>query len=462
MLNNNISINNFVASVSSFANIHHLFAKEGIYLVALSGGADSVALLLALLDIGVRVEAVHCNFHLRGEESDRDEQFCKDLCCKYNVELHLVHFDTREYAALHHVSIEMAARDLRYAYFERLRSDMGAEAICVAHHRDDSVETVLLNLVRGTGLRGLRGIQPKNGNIVRPLLCVSRDDIECFLDSIGQDYVTDSTNLHDDVKRNKLRLDVLPLLETLNPDVRQSIFRTSLRVGEALKMFDAAMTESVAKVFAENSLGGGAINLQTLLSQPSPEYVLFEILGRFGFTSRQVDDIYASIGACGIGKVFSSSEYDLLFDRDQLVVEKRKGEAERQRVIRIPEPGSYVFGDELRVKAVEEECGADYKPSRSNSCVCLDAAELAFPLTIRHIAKGDRFMPFGMHGQSKLVSDYLTDRKKNAFEKRAQLVLCDSKGRIAWLVNERIDDRFRISDKTQKAVRISVILKSDD
>lgn len=229
MLNNNISINNFVASVSSFANIHHLFAKEGVYLVALSGGADSVALLLALLDMGVRVEAVHCNFHLRGEESDRDEQFCKDLCSKYNVELHLVHFDTCEYAALHHVSIEMAARDLRYAYFERLRSDMGAEAICVAHHRDDSVETVLLNLVRGTGLRGLRGIQPKNGNIVRPLLCVSRDDIECFLDSIGQDYVTDSTNLHDDVKRNKIRLDVLPLLETLNPDVRQSIFRTSLR-----------------------------------------------------------------------------------------------------------------------------------------------------------------------------------------------------------------------------------------
>ena len=396
MLNNNISINNFVASVSSFANIHHLFAKEGIYLVALSGGADSVALLLALLDMGVRVEAVHCNFHLRGEESDRDEQFCKDLCSKYNVELHLVHFDTREYAALHHVSIEMAARDLRYAYFERLHSDIGAEAICVAHHRDDSVETVLLNLVRGTGLRGLRGIQPKNGNIVRPLLCVSRDDIECFLDSLGQDYVTDSTNLHDDVKRNKIRLDVLPLLETLNPDVRQSIFRTSLRVGEALKMFDAAMTESVAKVFAENPLGGGVINLQT------------------------------------------------------------------QRVIRIPEPGSYVFDDELRVKAVEEECGADYKPSRSNSCVCLDAAELAFPLTIRHIAKGDRFMPFGMHGQSKLVSDYLTDRKKNAFEKRAQLVLCDSKGRIAWLVNERIDDRFRISDKTQKAVRISVILKSDD
>ena len=182
------------SKVERYVEKHKLLKPSELYLVALSGGADSVALLLLLKNAHFNVHAAHCNFRLRGEESDRDEAFCVELCQRLGVELHRAHFDTREYAELHKVSIEMAARELRYKWFEQLRQDIGAAGICVAHHRDDSVETVLLNLVRGTGLRGLTGIQPRNGNILRPLLCVSRAEIEVFLAEKGQKYVTDSTN----------------------------------------------------------------------------------------------------------------------------------------------------------------------------------------------------------------------------------------------------------------------------
>ena len=246
------TISTFVNQVRHFAHHHQLFTPRGKYIIALSGGADSVSLLLVLKhlesELGITLEAAHCNFHLRGDESLRDEQFCQQLCRRLHVPLHLVHFDTHAYADLHHVSIEMAARDLRYAYFEQLRHDIHAHDICVAHHRDDSVETLLLNLVRGTGLRGLRGIQPRNAHIIRPLLSHSRQQIEQYLDALGESYVTDSTNLHNDVKRNKIRLNIIPLLRELNPSASQSIFETSLRVTEALKIFDDAIQHAIADV----------------------------------------------------------------------------------------------------------------------------------------------------------------------------------------------------------------------
>ena len=252
MEKNSPTISTFVNQVRHFAHHHQLFTPRGKYIIALSGGADSVSLLLVLKhlesELGISLEAAHCNFHLRGDESLRDEEFCKQLCRRFHVPLHLVHFDTHAYADLHHVSIEMAARDLRYAYFEQLRRDIHAHDICVAHHRDDSVETLLLNLVRGTGLRGLRGIQPRNAHIIRPLLSHSRQQIEQYLDALGESYVTDSTNLHNDVKRNKIRLNVIPLLRELNPSASQSIFETSLRVTEALKIFDDAIQHAIADV----------------------------------------------------------------------------------------------------------------------------------------------------------------------------------------------------------------------
>ena len=482
--------------VRRFASVHELFVYGGKYIVALSGGADSVSLLFVLKhlehELGIGVEAAHCNFHLRGAESVRDEEFCKQLCGRLDVPLHLIHFDTQAYADLHRVSIEMAARDLRYGYFENLRRDIKAQDICVAHHRDDSVETVLLNLVRGTGLRGLRGIQPRNGNIIRPLLSLSREDIVQYLDALGESYVTDSTNLHNDVKRNKIRLDVMPLLRELNPSVSQSIFESSLRVGEALKVFDEAMKQSIADVttpprgctcpkctnqpvrkctnqplLVQQSLLHQqrctlqanhplTISIDRLKQQPSPEYTLHEILSPRGFTSAQIDQIYGSLDSCSAGKIIASDSHELAFDRGSLLVQPRTNVADAVRSMRIPETGTYVFSDSLKIKVAAEDCGDDYVPSRAADCVCLDASNIKFPLTLRHIEQGDRFVPFGMNGM-KLVSDYLTDRKKNVFEKRAQLVVTDAQQRIVWLVGERTDNRFRISKETSKALRLTLL-----
>ena len=479
----------------SFASVHELFVYGGKYIVALSGGADSVSLLFVLKhlehELGIDVEAAHCNFHLRGAESVRDEEFCKQLCERLSVPLHLIHFDTQAYADLHRVSIEMAARDLRYGYFENLRRDIEAQDICVAHHRDDSVETVLLNLVRGTGLRGLRGIQPRNGNIIRPLLSLSREDIVQYLDALGESYVTDSTNLHNDVKRNKIRLDVMPLLRELNPSVSQSIFESSLRVGEALKVFDEAMKQSIADVTtpprgctcpkctnqpvrkctnqpllvqqrllhqqrctlqANHPL---TISIDRLKQQPSPEYTLHEILSSRGFTSAQIEQIYGSLDTCSAGKIIASDSHELAFDRGSLLVQPRTNVADAARSMRIPETGTYVFSGSLKIKVAAEDCGDDYVPSRAADCVCLDASDIKFPLTLRHIEQGDRFVPFGMNGM-KLVSDYLTDRKKTVFEKRAQLVVTDAQQRIVWLVGERTDNRFRITPHTQQALRLTI------
>lgn len=435
--------------------------------MALSGGADSVSLLFVLKhlehELGIGVEAAHCNFHLRGAESVRDEEFCKQLCERLSVPLHLIHFDTQAYADLHRVSIEMAARDLRYGYFEQLRRDIEAQDICVAHHRDDSVETVLLNLVRGTGLRGLRGIQPRNGNIIRPLLSLSREDIVQYLDVLGESYVTDSTNLHNDVKRNKIRLDVMPLLRELNPSVSQSIFESSLRVGEALKVFDEAMKRSIADVTATSPSHHLiispphhlVISVERLKKQPSPEYTLHEILSSRGFTSAQIEQIYGSLDTCSAGKIIASDSHELAFDRGSLLVQPRTNVADAVRSMRIPETGTYVFSDSLKIKVAAEDCGDDYVPSRAADCVCLDASDIKFPLTLRHIEQGDRFVPFGMNGM-KLVSDYLTDRKKTVFEKRAQLVVTDAQQRIVWLVGERTDNRFRITPHTQQALRLTI------
>ena len=464
-----------------FASVHELFVYGGKYIVALSGGADSVSLLFVLKhlehELGIDVEAAHCNFHLRGAESVRDEEFCKQLCERLAVPLHLIHFDTQAYADLHRVSIEMAARDLRYGYFENLRRDIEAQNICVAHHRDDSVETVLLNLVRGTGLRGLRGIQPRNGNIIRPLLSLSREDIVQYLDALGENYVTDSTNLHNDVKRNKIRLDVMPLLRELNPSVSQSIFESSLRVGEALKVFDEAMKRSIADVTTPPrgcTLGGAlvssaptkqlgttpsqplTISVDRLKQQPSPEYTLHEILSSYGFTSAQIEQIYTSLDTSPAGKIVTSHTHELAFDRGFLLVQPKTNAADAARSMRIPETGTYVFSDSLKIKVTTEDCGDGYEPSRASDSVCLDASDIKFPLTLRHIEQGDRFVPFGMNGM-KLVSDYLTDRKKNVFEKRAQLVVTDAQQRIVWLVGERTDNRFRISKVTSKALRLTLL-----
>jgi len=441
----NKSANTFPGRVSDFIGRHGLIDSKSKYIVALSGGADSVALLRVMCDMGINVEAATCNFHLRGEESDRDERFCVSLCHRLGVPIHLAHFDTMTYSRSHKVSVEMAARELRYDYFERLRVDIGAAGICVAHHRDDCAETVLINLIRGTGIRGLRGIAPVNGKIIRPLLCVGREEIEAFLASIGQDFVTDSTNLVDDVVRNKIRLNVLPLLEEINPNVRAGIYETAVHMCEAVKVYDAAVGKSVSEV-----LDGSSVDIDKLLKQPSPESVLFRILGDRGFTPAMSSDIFNSLGNT-TGSLWRSKTHEALIDRGFLVLKPVAGEINRQMIV--PEEGTYVYDQGRKFTFSFESCDESYEICRSRDCACLDASKVAFPLTIRPAANGDRFFPLGMNG-SKLVSDYLTDRKKSLFEKRAQLVVEDASGTIVWLAGERPDHRCRVTSGTVRVLRI--------
>lgn len=438
-------------TVKAYIARHNLLDAGAKHIVALSGGADSVALLLLLQEQGYDIEAAHCNFHLRGAESDRDEQFVVSLCRKRNIPLHLVHFDTREYAALHKVSIEMAARQLRYGYFERLRQDIGAADICVAHHRDDNVETVIMNLVRGTGLRGLAGIRPRNGHIIRPLLCISRHDIEQYLDGTGQEYITDSSNLVDDVVRNKLRLNIIPMLKDINPAVADNIQRTTEHVNDAMALLGKAVADAAARVSQATDDGGMTIDIYRLHAETSPTYILYELLKDYGFSAAQMEQAYACT-ASPEGQLFEAVGFDMLIDRDRIIVARHH---EAVRPIKIIEEGNYILSDGRRLKLKRRQINGDFAISRLPHIACLDADRVRFPLTLRPSAKGDRFVPFGMNG-SKLVSDYLTDRKKTLFEKRRQLVLADASGDIIWLVGERTDNRFRIADNSRSALEMEV------
>jgi len=426
--------------VADFIAKHQLLSHDGLHIVALSGGADSVALLRILRDLGYRIEAAHCNFRLRGEESDRDELFVKNLCEKHGIQLHLIHFETVEYANLHQVSIEMAARELRYGYFRQLRDDIGAETVCVAHHRDDAVETLLMNLLRGSGIHGLTGIRSRNDYIVRPLLGVSRQEIEHYLNSIGQDYVTDSTNLQPDVLRNKVRLQLLPLLEQLNPGAAANIARSAYYLSEAEKVYNAEIARSPLRA---------TVPFSTLKAFPSPLCILHEWLSPLGFNRTQIEQILSSLDS-GSGREFSSATHTLVIDRSGIVVEPVCAPI---KPLVIPEPGTYRIDETAKIRI--EQVGVEEGISRDSAVATLDAATIRFPLTLRTVEAGDSFQPFGMEGH-KLVSDYLTDYKQNLLAKRRQRVLVDATGAILWLVGLRTDHRYRVTPSTRMILRVSV------
>lgn len=433
--------------VSDFILRHHLLAPDVLHLVALSGGADSVCLLLLLLRLGYRVEAMHCNFHLRGEESDRDEAFVESLCQDKGVPLHLAHFDTRAYADLHHVSIEMAARELRYSWFEQLRRDLGAATICVAHHSDDNVETILMNLLRGTGLRGLQGIQPRRGHIVRPLLCVSREEIEQWLHEQGQPFVTDSTNTVADVVRNKLRLDIIPRLKGVFPQANSNILSTAHLVSEALRVYDHAISERLRLIAGD----GSSISIDELLHEPSPESLLFEWLSPKGFSSHTILQISQMLPTISSGREWSSATHTLVCHSGRLLLSAIE---EQRAPLLIPEPGTYVYDDKTKLRLTIHE-GQHIERNNPNVC-CADASTIVFPLELRHIRQGDRFRPLGMKG-TRLVSDFLTDLHLSIIDKRRQLVLCDAHGNIIWLIGRRMDDHFKVTGKTTKTQIFSIL-----
>lgn len=436
----------FIHRIEDFISRNHLLEKDGKYLVALSGGADSVTLLWVLHELGYQIEACHCNFQLRGAESDRDEQFCVQLCEQLGIPLHRIHFDTRLYAEVHKESIELAARNLRYRYFAQLKEDVEADGICVAHHQDDTVETVLINLIRGAGIQGLTGISAKNGDILRPLLCVDRKEILAYLEEKGQDYVTDSTNLVDDVVRNKIRLNIIPMLKKINPAASKNIAQAAHHLEEANKMLS-----SIAICGEKSEDGTIRVAVQEIESAASAEYALYSSLSPYGFRGKAITEILASLHSTG--KTWTSETHQLVIDRDCILIREKQTEAFQG--MKIPETGCYVLPRGEKIKLSIREREIDFSPSKEKFLITLDADAVTFPLHLRLAQNGDTFHPFGMKGK-KLVSDYLTDRKKNLFEKQSQLVLEDAKGQIIWVVGERTSELCKIKEDTKKILYIQV------
>ncbi|MCQ2068344.1 MAG: tRNA lysidine(34) synthetase TilS [Bacteroidaceae bacterium] len=435
--------NSFVDRIKDYIGCNSLLTDGAKVVVGLSGGADSTALLLVLIRLGYRVHAVHCNFHLRGAESDRDQEFVKDLCKRTSVELTVCDYDTREYASAHGISIEMAARELRYADFERIMQECGASAICIAHHRDDSVETLLLNLIRGTGIKGLTGIKPQNGHIIRPLLCVSRQQIEDWLHEIGQSYVTDSTNLETDYTRNKIRLQLMPLMRSINPDVNNAVNDTARHLQQAFSIYSKAI-EDAKKRIVTVSADITSISIPELNRHATPAAVLFEILAPFGFNSTQVSDILAAVDSQP-GTRFLSATHQLVKDRDSFTVSPVKT-AQFQPLTIVLKPGTAVTlpnGTSLSISTAP----AGTPISTSPNTATFDASLLGEGIiTIREWTPGDWFIPFGMKGR-KLISDFLTDCKTAPTERSNQLIASFNND-IIWVLGRRTDNRYRVTPKT--------------
>lgn len=418
-----------VKKVKEFIEKEDLFSKQDKILVALSGGADSVALTRILITLGYHCEVAHCNFELRGEESDRDEDFVRNFCRSLNIKCHSIHFETRRYAAQQSISIEMAARELRYNWFSKICEESDCQVVAVAHHKDDSVETMLLNLIRGTGINGLLGIRPKNGNVVRPLLCASRQEVVAYLHRMNQTYVTDSTNLEDEYTRNKIRLNLLPLMEEINPSVKDGLVKTASYLNDISKVYQQAIKESIDRIFITPEK---EISIEKLMNEPAPQALLFEVLSPLGLNSTQVEEVYGSLNGQP-GKRFISSQWQVVKDRELLLIEKVKTANDKPQII---------FEEVLLTK--------DFVIPKDKNTACFDANKFKGVISIRKWEKGDYFIPFGMKGK-KLVSDFMTDSKFSLLKKEQQWVLsCNDQ--IAWLIGERTDNRFRIDDSTQKVI----------
>ncbi len=443
----------FLRKIEQFIEQKELMNNGQLYLVALSGGADSVALLLALKKLGYNIEAAHCNFHLRGEESDRDEDFCKKLCHKLDVKLHLAHFDTQTNASLHGISIEMAARNLRYNYFEALLKDINASAVCVAHHKDDSAETLLLNLVRGTGIEGLTGIKSKNNRIVRPFLCVRRNEIINYLEQQNQSFVIDSSNLVNDVQRNKIRLDVMPLLQTINPLVVEHLNQTGEYVEEATAILNTTLEQMQDRVVLLKTEEQTIVDIERLEKEQSSNYLLWYILKNYDFNTAQIKQISYGL-KISVGRVWESATHALTINNNKIIVEPLfTCDSKEYRLI---EEGLYHLNSKLSIEIKKEPYSIDNGFSKDPKDVWIDPDKVVFPLSVRLIKEGDRMIPLGMKG-SKLISDILTDTKVSYFDRQRQYVLLNNDQQIIWLVGRRIDDRYKITSSTKTVLKIKLL-----
>ncbi len=422
--------------VKNFIQQNHLLPPKAKIIVGLSGGADSIALLHLLHQAEYSCIAAHCNFQLRGEESLRDERFCTFFAHSLEILFEKITFDTRTYSLNHRISIEMAARELRYTWFEELRLKYNADAIAVAHHKDDSIETVLLNLIRGTGIHGLTGIHPKSKHIIRPLLCIDKKEILHYAKENNLNYVTDSTNLESEYIRNKIRLQIIPMLQEINPSVSNAIERTANNLFHTVKIYDDSIKKGINNVVSHNDTGEITICIKQLLSYPSPETLLYEILSTYHFNSITIGEIMNSLTKQS-GKLFYSSTHQLVKDRKSLILKEKNQ-------IKLPQ---------LETKILPYSDNFELQPDKN--IAYFDFDKLKFPLTIRQWKEGDYFIPLGMTGKQK-ISKYFKDHLINRIQKDNTMLLCNEED-IIWIIGERIDNRYCITKNTKFVYQVSIL-----
>lgn len=452
----------FQEKISEYVKEHELIQSGEEVVVALSGGADSVALLHVLLALNIPCSALHCNFGLRGAESDRDETFVRDLCAKFGVQLEVTHFDVAHYEQEHKVSTEMACRELRYEWFESERVKKRADYIAVAHHRDDNIETFFLNMLRGTGINGLSGIKPKNGRIIRPLLCVSRQDVEDYLWALNMSYVTDSTNLENDFKRNKIRNILIPAFKDLFADFETGISRTLDNVMSCSEFYNYSVEKLKNECVIDAGDGIKKVNLKLLRNINSGyRTALYEIVKDYGFNSEQAKGIYhALLRPDCVGNKYISNEWELVIGRDEIELFNLIESVEVvERAVNLENLLNREKNDgEFSVTIVK--CNGDVKncmkgiDGRTSIALNVSVLKENIPFVLRKWRQGDIIHPYGMKG-SKLVSDLFVDNKYSESKKRRAKVLAVG-NEVFWALGLRATGKYSVKSTDECYLKLSI------
>ncbi len=430
-----------------FIRANNLVSANEKILLAVSGGVDSMVMLNLFHKTGFSFSVAHCNFSLRGQESDGDESLVTKICAEKGIELFCIRFETEKYAQDNKQSIQVAARNLRYDWFNRLCDKHRFNKIAIAHNRDDVAETVILNLTRGTGLKGLSGIKLINGKVIRPLLDFSRNEIVAYAKEHLVIFREDSSNSSVKYARNRIRHNVLPELEKLNPSVKRSIAEMANHVHESWNLIEdylLKLKKEIVYVEKEKVL----YSIQSLLNEKYSKLFLFEELNLYGFSYDTIEQITKSFHSQS-GKVFYSTTHQLLHDRDYFVLTERD---EVERAIVMIDKGCKSIGSPLTLRIDIINKSDFFEIPKEPEFALLDFEKLTFPLELRLWQAGDKFMPLGMD-QFKKISDFLIDLKVPLVDKDKVYVLT-SNNEIVWVVGMRIDNRFKVDKMTQSIYRI--------